>query len=114
MQVADFEKATPGLGLDLYVHPTKKFKTILIQVYVHQVLGDEVTSLALLPFVQRRGCQRFPNQRKIVTFLEDLYGASLSVDVLKVGERQILYFRMEVVNDRYAPQKIEGLRKSIE
>jgi predicted Zn-dependent peptidase len=113
MQVADFEKATPGPGLDLYVHPTKKFKTILIQVYVHQVLGDEVTSLALLPFVQRRGCRRFPNQRKIVMFLEDLYGASLSVDVLKVGERQILYFRMEVVNDRYAPQKIEGLRKSI-
>lgn len=114
MKVADFEKATPGAGVDVYVHPTKKFKTILIQVYVHQVLGKDVTSLALLPFVQRRGCHRHSNQKKIVSFLEDLYGASLSVDVLKVGERQILYFRMEIVNDRYAPRKIQGFQKSIE
>ncbi len=114
MQVADFEKTTPQPGVDLYVHPTKKFKTILIQIYVHQVLGRDVTSLALLPFVLRRGCRRFPTQRKIVAFLEEQYGASLSVDVLKMGERQILYFRMEVVNDRYAPKKIQALRKSIE
>ncbi len=114
MRVAEFEKATPRPGVDLYVHGTKKFKTILVQVYVHQALGKEVTPLALLPFVLGRGCRRYPTQRKIVAFLENQYGASLSVDVLKMGERQILYFRMEVVNDRYAPKKIQALRKSIE
>lgn len=114
MMTADFEKKTVGPAIDLYVHPTKKFKTITIKVYVHQPLGPDVTKIALLPFVLRRGCRRFPTQRKIVVFLEELYGASLSSDILKLGERQILYFRMDVVNDRYAPKKIHALRKALE
>ncbi len=114
MTVADFEKASVGPGVDLYVHPTKKFKTITIKAYVHQPLGPRATSLALLPFVLRRGCRRFQTQKKIVLFLEDLYGASMTADVLKLGERQILFFRMEIVNDRYAPKRIHALRKSLE
>lgn len=114
MNVADFEKATVGPGIDLYVHPTRKFKTISIKVYVHQPLGPEATRLALLPFVLRRGCRRFQTQRKIVVFLEDLYGASMNADILKLGERQVLFFQLDVVNDRYVPKRIHALRKALE
>ena len=68
MQVADFEKTTLQPGVDLYVHPTRKFKTILIQIHVHQMLGEDVTPLALLPLVLRRGCRRHPTQKKMVAF----------------------------------------------
>ena len=35
---------------------------------------------------------------------EDLFGASMSVDVLKIGERQVMVFRFDGINDRFAPK----------
>ncbi len=60
---ADFETFEPARGFRVFVHPTSKFKTIHLAVYVHQPLGDEATRLALLPFVLRRGCRGFPDMR---------------------------------------------------
>ena len=112
--IADFEHFEIADGLDLYVHPTTKFKSILTKAYVHRDLSDDATGVALLPPVLRRGCRGAVNMRKIVTFLEDLYGASMGTDVLKLGERQILTFRMEFINDKFAPKKIQTLRKGME
>ena len=60
MKLADFETFEPSKGFRVYVHPTPKFKTISLAVYLHQPLGDDATSIALLPFVLRRGCRGFP------------------------------------------------------
>ncbi|MBV8882126.1 MAG: insulinase family protein, partial [Planctomycetaceae bacterium] len=49
-----------------------------------------------------------------VVFLEDLFGASMGADIAKIGERQMLVFRFEVVNDRFAPRKIHALEKSLQ
>jgi len=114
MKQADFEVFEPAKGFRVFVHPTTKFKTITISLYVHQPLGDEATAMALLPQVLRRGCKGLPDMRAIVVFLEDLYGASMGADVAKVGERQMLVFRFEVVNDRFAPKKINALEKSLQ
>jgi predicted Zn-dependent peptidase len=114
MTQGDFEGAEPTRGFRVYVHPTRKFKTISFSLYLHQPLGDQATRLALLPLVLRRGCRGLPDMRSIVVFLEDLYGASMSADVGKLGERHLLILRMEVVNDRFAPQKIRALKKSLD
>ena len=110
---ADFEVFEPAKGFRVFVHPTKKFKTITLSIYVHQPLGARATELALLPQVLRRGCQGLPDMRSIVVFLEDLFGASMGVDVAKIGERQLMVLRLEVVNDRFAPRKINALEKSL-
>lgn len=111
---ADFEAFEPARGFRVFVHPTSKFKTIHLAVYVHQPLGDEATKLALLPFVLRRGCRGFPDMRAIVLHLENLYGASMGADVSKVGERHFMTLRMEVVNDRFAPSRIRALDKALD
>lgn len=114
MMQADFEVFEPAKGFRVFVHPTTKFKTITISLYVHQHLGDHATALALLPQVLRRGCKSMPDMRSIVVFLEDLYGASMGADIAKIGERQMVVFRFEVVNDRFAPRKINALEKSLQ
>ncbi|HEX7897357.1 MAG TPA: pitrilysin family protein [Planctomycetota bacterium] len=113
-RLADFETFEPSKGFRVYVHPTPKFKTISLAVYLHQPLGDEATSIALLPFVLRRGCRGFPDMRSIVRYLENLFGASMGADVAKVGERHVITLRMEVVNDRFAPTKIRALEKALD
>lgn len=110
---ADVETFEPSKGFRVHVFPTSKFKTISLAVYLHQPLGEEATKLALLPFVLRRGCQGTPDMRSIVRFLEDLFGASMGADVVKIGERHLVALRMEVVNDRFAPTKIRALEKSL-
>jgi predicted Zn-dependent peptidase len=112
MRRADFEIAEPAPGFQVAVHPTRQFKTVSLILYVHQPLAEGHTRRALLPFVLRRGCRGHVNMRKIVLFLEDLYGASMGVDVAKVGERHVLCFRFEAVNDRFAPRRIRSLEKA--
>jgi predicted Zn-dependent peptidase len=113
MRLGDFEAFEPSPGFRVYVHPSPKFKTITFKLYVHEPLGDQATRVALLPFVLRRGCRRQVNMRKITEFLEGLYGASAGADVLKLAERQVVYFRFEVVNDRFAPRRIRALEEAI-
>jgi predicted Zn-dependent peptidase len=114
MKQADFEVFEPSKGFRVFVHPTTKFKTVSVILYVHQPLGDRATSLALLPSVLRRGCKGLTDMRKIVVYLEGLFGASFSADVVKVGERHLLTLRFDGVNDRYAPQKIGVLEKALQ
>ncbi|HZE96788.1 MAG TPA: pitrilysin family protein [Planctomycetota bacterium] len=114
MMQADFEVFEPAKGFRVFVHPTTKFKTITVSLYVHQPLGDEATAVALLPQVLRRGCKTLPDMRSIVIYLEGLFGASMGADISKIGERQMIVFRLEVVNDRFAPKKIHALEKSLD
>src|SRR5690606_40248489 len=59
----------------------------------------------LIPAVLRRGCEGFTTLKDIQRHLESLYGAQFSVGVQKKGERQILRFSMEVVNDEYVAEQ---------
>ncbi|MBI2933294.1 MAG: insulinase family protein [Planctomycetes bacterium] len=113
-RVVDFEKCELAEGVRLFVHPTTKFKTVFLRVFIHEPLGADVTRIALLPHLLRRGCRRTPTMRAITTFLEDLYGASFGADVFKMGEQQVTSFSLDVVNDRYTPRNIGALRRAIE
>lgn len=110
----DFETRPLAEGITLCVCPTRRFKTITLKAYVESHLGGDVTATALLPYVLRRGCRRTPTQRRIVMFLESLYGASLSVDVLKLGERQLPQFRLDVIADAYARGRQAPLRQAVD
>jgi len=106
-----FLLGTNGSGLNLLVHPTEKFKTTTIKVFCENPLDRNATRRALLPFVLRRGTRTLPDTRAMTRRLEDLYGASFDVDVFKVGERQVLEFRLQILNDRYAPPRARLLER---
>lgn len=90
-----------GQGVKLHVIPDKKFKTVYISYCFHRDLDEDYTYNALIPAVLKRGCQGYENQKQIGTYLEEQYGALFDVGVQKRGERQILRFTMDLVNEKY-------------
>jgi predicted Zn-dependent peptidase len=95
-----------GQGVHLHVIKTDKFKTNLIRVYLQRPLEkEEVTKNALLTMVLPRGTERYTTSMAVAKALEDLYGASLSSDVSKKGERNIIQFALQLANDKYLEEK---------
>lgn len=102
-------------GINVYIHPTVKFKTILVQLFFHrQLRDDEVTQSALLPAVLQRGTGTYPTRQKLALRLEELYGTELMSEVIKKGERQLICYTMDLVHDQYLPEENQLLRKGLE
>ncbi len=95
-------KALTG-NINAHFFPTDKFKTVLVSVIIQQTLEKNLAArTALLPAVLERGTSRYPTFMDLKRELEMLYGTSLASDVLKKGERQLISFSLEVINDRFA------------
>ena len=97
------EQKTIPENINVHLLPIQKFKTVLVTVFIHQVLDkDLATWTALLPAVLQRGTQEYPTYRDLKTRLEELYGAELTADVIKRGERHVLSFSLEMINEKFA------------
>ncbi len=98
------ESKTLPANINLHLIPVEKFKTVLIAVFLQQSLERETaTQTALLPAVLERGSRQYPTYRDLRIRLEELYGAELSSDVIKMGERQVLAFSLEMIHNKFAP-----------
>lgn len=97
-----FLHRAPDRGLNLFVHPTEKFKTTTVKLYCHHVLDSNAARNALLTFLLRQGTRTCPDARSIARHLESLFGATLDLDVFKIGERQVVALHLQVLNDRFA------------
>lgn len=101
-------------GVRLHLCETDKFKSLTCKVFIQQELKDrDATSTALLPLLLRRGSERFPSTLQIARELEDLYAAEFGADVLKIGERQILEFYLQMVEPSLLPQGEELLERGL-
>lgn len=94
----------PG-GIRVEVHRTPKFKTVVIDVRLCADLDEDVTRRALVPNVLLQGTRASPNLTALTARLEDLYGASFSADVSKIGEWHVCEFSMEIVNGAFLPDR---------
>lgn len=102
-------------GINVYLHPTNKFKTILVQLIFHRRLeADKVTQSALLPSVLQRGSVNYPTRQKLAKRLEELYGTELAADVVKKGERQLIVYSLDLVHDQFLPGENKLLQQSLE
>jgi predicted Zn-dependent peptidase len=90
----------PG-AIDLFVYPTRRFKTAILSVVFQRPLDEGSAAAALVPYLLRRGTRHHPDMVSVERRLESLFGAGLDVDVFRIGERQALCFRLDVVDDRY-------------
>jgi len=96
------EKVIEINGYNLHLIPTKKFKTIHMVAKFKAPLDREVmTKRALLPYLIQQGPEAYPSQAEFQTKLDELYGASLSIDGAKKGNNHIMSFRFEVANQEY-------------
>ncbi|OPL10427.1 MAG: hypothetical protein AVO34_03565 [Firmicutes bacterium ML8_F2] len=98
----DFFNHQLSNGTKLYFMPSGKFKTVNIALFLHQDLHPDLAALgALVPSVLEKGCRLYPDYLTLQRRLENLFGAELSTDILKSGERQILSFMLETAHGRY-------------
>lgn len=85
-----------GKGIGLNTISTDKFKSSLISISFIRPLSNEEASLnALVPLVLKRGTMNNRTSTDIQKKLEELYGASLNIDVNKKGEKHVIRFSIE-------------------
>ena len=61
----ELEKMNIGQGIDLYILPTDKFKTVSISYCFHRDLDEHYIYNALVPAVIRRGCEGYETILKL-------------------------------------------------
>ena len=98
-----------GKGINLTVIPAEQYKTNLVSIYFKRPLRkEEVTKNSLIPYVLRSGSKKLNTQSLMVKELQKLYGSSIGVGVSKVGEQQILSFKLAFTNEKYLEEKISA------
>lgn len=84
-----------------------QFKTNLISIYIKRPLNEgEVTMNSLIPSVLKMGSAKLTTQAEISKAFQELYGSSFGVGVGKIGEKQILSFKLSLTNDKYLGENI--------
>ncbi len=92
----DFTRYDLAPGLALHARRDDRFATTTAVLYLHRPLDDTAAEGAIVPLLLKRGCRSAPGVSALHRVLEELYGADLDADVGKVGDRQLLYVRLEV------------------
>lgn len=103
-----FDRYSIGEDLDLFVWDTEKFKGRSVRLVVQEPLDDRASCRALVANILRRSCARYPDLMSLSRRLESLFGASLSVGVMKVGEQLHTTARLWMVNDRLVSDSAGG------
>jgi len=89
-------------GITLHLVPSKKYKTMTFVAKLKAPLEREtITKRALLPFILRESTKNYPTRKELQYKLDDLYGASLSLDGSKAGSHHVISARMAVANQKY-------------
>ena len=78
------EKIIENKGIKYHLVKTGKFKTNTIVLKIKApIKKEDATIRALLPHVIQSGTAQYPNATQLRTYLENLYGATLTVDMQK-------------------------------
>lgn len=91
----------PGVTLRHYREDRFKHGCMSVQ-FVGPMKREEASLNALLPAVLLRGTAAHPDLRAITEGLDDLYGASVSTMVRRVGDYQTMGLFASFISDRYA------------
>jgi len=108
--IEDFQQIPLRDGICLHLNSTAKFKTIRIDLFLHVLLEEKSnTCIALISRLLERGTSRLPNLPQLHRFLDDLFGAHFSVDIEKMGERQVIHFCLEMLDRRFLGEEHQGV-----
>lgn len=102
-------------GITLRVCRDTRFKQGCLSFQlVRQMKADEAALNALLPSVLLRGTKRCPDLRSITEHLDELYGASVSPLVRRVGDYQTTGLYCGFMDDRFALPGDQVLRPMLQ
>lgn len=102
-------------GFQLHTIKTDKYKTNTIVLKMKAPLSKEdVTKRSLLPYVLQNNSKSYPSTTALRSYLDDLYGATLFVDLAKKGEYHIISFSMEIANEKFLSDPSPLLKKGMQ
>lgn len=93
---------------------TSQFKTSVISAGYALPLQKENAAVAILPYLLRRGTVEYPDLNAIGTYLDELFGAQIEPFVRKVGDRVVVGFVAEAVDESVLPSGTQVLKKVLE
>lgn len=109
------EKIIELKGYKLHVIPTEKYKTnTLIWKMKAPLTKEDVTKRALLPQVLQSSSAKYSTTTALRSYLDELYGATLFVDLSKKGEYHIMSFSIEIANEKFLSDPSPLLKKGFE
>ena len=91
----------PGVTLRFFADSRFKQGCLSFQL-IRPMAAREAAMNALLPAVLLRGTKQYPDLRAITLHLDDLYGASVSALVRRIGDYQTTGLYCGFMEDRYA------------
>lgn len=90
-------------GVTLRAIQSDRFKQGVLSIaFLRPMCAQEAACNALIPAVLLRGCEQAPDLRRITARLDDLYGASVSAQVSRIGDCQTTGFLCSFIDDRFA------------
>ena len=95
------QEILPGVTLRCIRDQRFKHGALSIQL-LRPMHRSEAAKNALLPSVLLRGCESCPDLKQITHRLDDLYGASVSTLVRRIGDYQTTGFYASFIEDRFA------------
>ncbi len=102
-------------GVTLRCHQDTRFKQGALSVQIVRPMHEiEAAMNALLPAIWLRGTQKYPNLQAITQKLDDLYGASVSTMVRRIGNYQTTGLYCNFIEDRFSLQGDKILAPMIE
>jgi predicted Zn-dependent peptidase len=109
------EKITTMQGYKLHVIETDKYKTnTFVWKMKAPLTKEDVTKRALLPHVLQSSSAKYPTTTALRSYLDELYGATLFIDLAKKGEYQIITFTLEIANEKFLSDPTPLLKKGFE
>lgn len=102
-------------GYNLHVVKTEKYKTNTLVWKMKAPLNKETVTLrSLLPHVLQSNSQAYPTTGKLRSYLDELYGATLFVDLAKKGEYHVITISVEIVNEKFLSDNTPLLKKAFQ
>ena len=109
------EKIVEMQGFKLHVVQTEKYKTnTLVWKMKAPLIKETVTKRALLPHVLQSSTKNYPSTTALRSYLDELYGATLFVDLSKKGEYHVISFSIEIANEKFLSDPSPLLKKGFE
>lgn len=94
-----FRKAAEGLNF--CVIKSENYKTAQISVNMAMPMGESTAANAVLIRLLRNSCREYPDFTSLNRRLDDLYGASVTAGIIKLGDVQNLYLKAVFLDDSY-------------
>ncbi|MBT2690788.1 insulinase family protein [Bacillus sp. ISL-47] len=102
-------------GYKLHVVKTEKYKTNTLVWKMKAPLSKETVTLrSLLPHVLQSNSAAYPTTGKLRSYLDELYGATLFVDLAKKGEYHVITISVEIANEKFLSDNTPLLKKAFQ